>query len=85
MLLGCGGSPRGRVPRECARAATTLAISNIVIQALTIILGICLYDTTVTFYLVAGVSFTLVMSAVYTWISVSKVLEQHLDPSKPLR
>jgi drug/metabolite transporter (DMT)-like permease len=57
-------------------SATTLAISNIVIQALTIILGIFLFGTEVTNYLIAGVSFTLLTSCLYTYLSVSKVLER---------
>ena len=57
-------------------SATTLAISNIVIQAVTIVLGIFIFATEVTTYLEAGVALTLAMSAVYTWVSVSKVLEQ---------
>jgi drug/metabolite transporter (DMT)-like permease len=56
-------------------SATTLALSNVTIQALTTILGIFLFGTPVTNFLVAGVSVTLLTTAGYTYVKTSKVLE----------
>lgn len=57
-------------------SATTLAMSNLAIQAFTIILGIFFFGTELTSYLVWGVTVTLVFSAVYTYLKLSKVLEK---------
>jgi len=65
-------------------SATTLALSNVTIQALTTILGIFLFGTPVTSFLVAGVSVTLLATAGYTYVKVSKVLEpKELDKVVP--
>jgi len=56
-------------------SATTLALSNVTIQALTTILGIFLFGTVVTNYLIAGISVTLIATALYTYVKVTKVLE----------
>lgn len=56
-------------------SATTLALSNVTIQALTTILGIFLFHTPVTNFLVAGVMVTLIATAGYTFVKTSKVLE----------
>lgn len=56
-------------------SATTLALSNVTIQALTTILGIFLFATPVTNFLVAGVSVTLLATACYTYVKTSKVLD----------
>ena len=54
-------------------SATTLALSNVTIQALTTILGIVLFSTPVTPFLVAGVSTTLIATAGYTYVKTAKV------------
>jgi len=64
-------------------SATTLAASNVAIQAVTIIMGIYLFDTVVTPYLIAGVSTTIVVSALYTWMSLNGSFKQ-ADKSAPL-
>ena len=51
-------------------SATTLALSNVTIQALTTILGIFLFGTPVTNFLVAGVSVTLLTTTGYTGYSL---------------
>ena len=56
-------------------SATTLALSNVAIQALTTILGIFLFGTQVTAFLLAGVSVTLTATAAYTYVKVTKILE----------
>ena len=57
-------------------SATTLSMSNLAIQAFTIILGIFLFGTVVTSYLLAGVSVTIFFSCVYTYLKLfPKVLE----------
>ena len=56
-------------------SATTLALSNVTIQALTTILGIFLFATPVTNFLVAGVAVTLLATAGYTYCKTTKVLE----------
>lgn len=65
-------------------SATTLALSNVTIQALTTILGIFLFNTPVTNFLVAGVSVTLVATAGYTYVKTSKVLEAPETKGKSL-
>ncbi len=62
-------------------SATTLAMSNLTIQAFTIILGIVLFGTPLTFFLGLGVTFTLAMSAVYTYLKVTKVLQKKPPPA----
>ena len=64
-------------------SATTLALSNVTIQALTTILGIFLFGTPVTNFLVAGVSVTLIATAGYTYVKTSKVLEKY-EKNPPL-
>ena len=56
-------------------SATTLALSNVAIQALTTILGIFLFGTQVTAFLLAGVSVTLTATAAYTYVKLTKILE----------
>lgn len=56
-------------------SATSLAISGIAMQALTIILGIFAFGDEVTNLLVGGVLATLVTSGFYAYIKTSKVLE----------
>ena len=51
-------------------SATALAMSNLAIQALTILLGIALFGTEVTPFLAAGVSVTLFFSTAYTYLKV---------------
>ena len=62
-------------------SATTLAASNLAVQALTIILGILFFSTQLTFYLGLGVAFTVTMSAVYTYLKLSKVLDGAAAPA----
>ena len=52
-------------------SATTLALSNVTIQAFTTILGIWLFHTEVTQTLALGVAITLLASGAYTYIKVS--------------
>ena len=61
-------------------SATTLALSNVAIQAFTTILGIFLFGTPLTAPLAAGVAVTLLATAGYTYVKVSKVLEPTLAP-----
>ena len=63
-------------------SATTLALSNVTIQALTTILGIFLFGTPVTNFLVAGVTVTLLSTAGYTYVKVSKILEPPKEGGK---
>mmetsp|Transcript_7259 Transcript_7259/g.18997 ORF Transcript_7259/g.18997 Transcript_7259/m.18997 type:complete len:326 (+) Transcript_7259:68-1045(+) len=65
-------------------SATTLAASNVAIQALTILLGVWLFGTIVTPYLAAGVSETIVVSALYTYLSVTKRFETIAERRTPL-
>jgi drug/metabolite transporter (DMT)-like permease len=57
-------------------SATTLSLTNVAIQAGTIGFGFFFFGTELTFYLGLGISVTLFFSAVYTYISVFKVLEK---------
>ena len=57
-------------------SATSLAISSLAIQALTIIIGIFAFGTELTLLLALGVSITIGMSALYAWLRTSKVLEK---------
>lgn len=66
-------------------SATTLALSNVAIQALTTILGVFLFGTPVTTYLVAGISTTFVATALYTYFNTTFVHEKSkLKKSTPL-
>ena len=65
-------------------SATTLALSNVTIQALTTILGILLFGTPVTSFLVAGVSVTLLATAGYAYVKTTKVLEEPARSERPL-
>lgn len=65
-------------------SATTLALSNVAIQALTTILGIFLFGTPVTSFLVAGVSVTLLATAGYAYVKTTKVLEEPARSERPL-
>jgi len=66
-------------------SATSLAMSGIAMQALTIILGITLFKSQVTTLLVLGVIFTIVTSSFYTYLKTSNVLQSGLatKPPKP--
>lgn len=57
-------------------SATTLAMANVAIQSGTIAAGVVLFGTELTFYLGWGIGATLLFSAIYTWLNVSKVLDQ---------
>ena len=63
-------------------SATSLAISGITMQALTIILGIFAFGDEVTNLLVGGVFATLATSGFYTWLKLSKVLEVKANEDK---
>ena len=65
-------------------SATTLALSNVTIQALTTILGIFLFATPVTNFLVAGVSVTLLATAGYTFVKTAKIFEPSKQKDAPL-
>jgi len=56
-------------------SATSLAMSGIAMQALTIIIGILAFGTRVTTLLELGVVFTILFSVLYTWLKTSAVLE----------
>lgn len=56
-------------------SATSLAISGITMQALTITFGVVAFGDPVTQLLVWGVSLTLITSSVYVYLKTSKVLE----------
>jgi len=56
-------------------SATSIAMSNLAIQALTIILSIIVFNTHLTLLLGLGVTITIVMSSVYAYLKISKVLE----------
>lgn len=56
-------------------SATSLAMSNLATQALTIIIGMVAFGTEATPMLLLGVAVTLVMSAVYAWLKTSSVLQ----------
>ena len=58
-------------------SATSLATSNLAIQALTIILGILAFGDTPTPSLISGVVLTLTISAAYTYLRTTKLLEMH--------
>ena len=57
-------------------SATTLAASNVAIQAITILLSVWLFGTEVTPYLAAGVSATIVVSALYTLLSLTRAFDR---------
>ena len=56
-------------------SATTLAMANVAIQSGTIAASVVLFGTELTFYLGWGIGATLLFSAIYTWLNVSKVLD----------
>ena len=72
VVTGCTDSSYGGYDAS----ATTLALSNVAIQALTTILGIYFFHTAVTTFLVAGVGLTLATTAVYTCIKTFNLLER---------
>lgn len=57
-------------------SATSLAMSGIAMQALTIILGIVFFATPITPLLTLGVLATIVTSGIYAYLKTSKVLEK---------
>jgi len=56
-------------------SATSLAMSGIAMQALTIVIGIVAFGTEVTTLLILGVTATVITSSVYAYLKTSKVLE----------
>jgi drug/metabolite transporter (DMT)-like permease len=64
-------------------SATSLAMSGIAMQALTIILGIIFFKTPVTGLLVFGVIFTVVTSSIYTYLKTSSVLQTGIAKAPP--
>lgn len=56
-------------------SATSLAMSGVAMQALTIILGILAFKDHVTVLLALGVVLTVVTSSLYAWLKASTVLE----------
>uniref|UniRef100_A0A7S2JN33 EamA domain-containing protein n=1 Tax=Haptolina brevifila TaxID=156173 RepID=A0A7S2JN33_9EUKA len=60
-------------------SATSLAISGIAMQALTIVIGIFAFGTPITALLVIGVTCTVLTSSLYTYLKTSIVLK----PTKP--
>ena len=54
-------------------SATTLSLSNLAIQALSIVLGILFFGTRITPPLALGVVVTTLTSCVYTWLKVLKL------------
>jgi len=57
-------------------SATSLAMSGIAMQALTIIIGIVVFGTEVTTLLALGVLATIVTSCVYAYLKTTTVLEK---------
>ena len=57
-------------------SATSLAMSGIAMQALTIIIGVVAFGTEVTVLLGVGITCTLVTSSIYTFLKTSTVLER---------
>jgi hypothetical protein len=76
LLWGCAAFGGVRIYSQFAflkeTSATTLAMSNLAIQAITIILSILLFGTPLTAFLGLGVTFTIIMSAVYTGLKLTK-------------
>jgi len=68
-------------------SATSLAMSGIAMQALTIIIGMIAFGTDPTVLLCLGVVFTIVTSAVYMWLKTSSVLVKKLEkkPKNPAK
>jgi len=64
-------------------SATSLAMSNIAMQAFTILIGIAAFGTAVTPLLISGVACTIVTSALYAYLKTSKVLSHANEPTKP--
>ena len=58
-------------------SATSLATSNLAVQALTIILGVLAFGTEATPTLMGGVVLTLAISAAYTFLRTTRLLEMH--------
>ena len=56
-------------------SATSLAASSLVMQALTILLGIFFFSTRVTALLALGVLTTILVSALYTYLKLSTILQ----------
>ena len=83
MVCTCWTPARAQFALLEFTSATTLAASNVAIQAITILLGIALFGTVVTPYLAAGVAVTIVLSAIYTWMSITRALEPR-DKGAPL-
>ena len=65
-------------------SATSLAMSSIAMQALTIVLGIAFFGTHVTGLLALGVMVTIALSAVYAYLKTSTALEvkTKVEPEK---
>ena len=66
-------------------SATTLSLSNMAIQAFTIILGILFFGTRPKPLLLAGVAVTIALSCLYTFLKVSKILERGSEWSEGSR
>ena len=66
-------------------SATTLSLSNMAIQAFTIILGILFFGTPPKPLLLAGVAVTIALSCLYTFLKVSKILERGSEWSEGSR
>jgi len=68
-------------------SATSLAMSGIAMQALTIIIGMIAFGTHATVLLCLGVVCTIVTSAVYMWLKTSSVLVKKLEkkPKNPTK
>jgi hypothetical protein len=63
-------------------SATSLAISGVAMQALTIVIRIFAFGTHVTVLLGLGVFATIVTSSIYTWLKTSKVLDPDTAKAK---
>lgn len=61
-------------------SATSLAMSGVVMQALTILIGIAAFGTPLTALLATGVLATIGTSSVYAWLKTSSVLDAPAIP-----
>jgi len=67
--------------------ATTLAMSNVTIQAFTIILGVFLWETPLTPYLISGIALTLFASGAYVLVKSNPALtaKPEAEPKTPTK
>ncbi|KAL3921928.1 MAG: hypothetical protein SGPRY_004734, partial [Prymnesium sp.] len=79
LLLGTAAFGGVRIYTQFAflkeTSATSLSMSNLAIQALSIMLSIIFFAKPMTMLLGLGVSFTIIMSSIYAYLKIMKIFE----------